>query len=194
MVAHRPRWQNLKSDGGVPFLYIGETGVADQLFKTNMGDKTMKAFKLIILGFFVFSFALMPTGESIAAQDPFKLVILGNDEDGFFDEEGNQLNGMVYEVARGTPIEITLKFSGEMDPEVEEEHFINMKLLSKADGSPVNKKKSIVKKFEPVSALNRESTIKWTAGEFGEKSMKLFCKTDCDGMDYMDNIKIKIID
>jgi hypothetical protein len=81
-----------------------------------------------------------------------------------------------------------------MDPEVEEEHFINMKLLSKADGSAVNKKKSIVKKFESVSALNEESTITWTAGEFGEKSMKLFCKTDCDGMDYMDNIKIKIVD
>lgn len=154
----------------------------------------MKSVKLIVCAFLVFSFALMPTGESIAAQDPFKLVIYGNDEDGFFDEEGNQLNGKVYEVARGTPIEITLKFSGEMDPEVEEEHFVNMKLLSKKDGSPVNKKKSIVKKFEPVNALNTESTIKWTAGEFGEKSLKLFCKTDCDGMDYMDNIKIKIID
>ena len=159
-----------------------------------MGDKTMKASKLIILAFVASSFALMPSGESIAAQDPFKLVIFGNDEDGFYDEEGNQLNGEVYEVTKGTPIEITLKFSGEMDPEVEEEHFINMKLLSKADGSAVNKKKSIVKKFESVSALNQESTITWTAGEFGEKSMKIFCKTDCDGMDYMDNIKIKIVD
>ena len=142
----------------------------------------------------MFSFALMHAGESMAAPDPFKLVIWGNDEDGFFDEEGNQINGMVYEVVRGTTIEITIKFSGEMDPEVEEEHFINMKLLSKADGSPVDKKKSIIKKFEPVNALDTESTIKWTAGEFGEKSLKLFCKTDCDGMDYMDNIKIKIID
>jgi hypothetical protein len=42
--------------------------------------------------------------------------------------------------------------------------------------------------------LNKESSLSWIAGEFGEKSLKLFCKTDCDGMDYMDNIKIKITD
>ena len=28
---------------------------------------------------------------------------------------------------RGTPVEITIKFSGDMDPEVEEKHVINMK-------------------------------------------------------------------
>ena len=132
-----------------------------------------------------------------SAQDPFKLVIFGNDEDGFFDEEGNQLNGKVYEVAKGTPIEITIKFAGETNPEVEESHFIEMKLLSKKDDSPVDEKESIIEKigkFEPITALNKVSSISWIAGEFGEKSLKLFCKTDCDGTDYMDNLQIKITD
>lgn len=154
----------------------------------------MKLAKIIGLTVIALCFGLMLSGDTHAGQEKFELIIYGNDEDGFFDEEGNQLNGMVYEVAKGTPIEITLRFSGEMDPEVEEEHFINMKLLSKADGSEVDKKKNIVKKFEPVNALDKESTIRWTAGEFGEKSLKLFCKTDCDGMDYMDNIKIVVVD
>ncbi len=154
----------------------------------------MKLAKIIVLVSLVLCFGFILSGDANAGKEKFELLIFGNDEDGFFDEEGNQLNGMVYEVTKGTPIEITLRFSGEMDPEVEEEHYITMKLLGKADGSPVDKKKSIVKKFEPVSALNEESTITWTAGEFGERSLKLFCKTDCDGMDYMDNIKIKIID
>ena len=153
----------------------------------------MKWIKLIVFGFSIVLFGLMPAGTAIAAPETFKLVIYGNDEDGFFDEEGNQLNGQVYEVARGTPIEIVLRFAGEMDPEVEEEHFVNMKLIKKADGTKP-KKTTVVKKFETLDALNKESTIRWTAGEFGEKSLKLFCKTDCDGMDYMDNIKIKIID
>lgn len=153
----------------------------------------MKWIKFIILGIFILQFGLMPTGESIAAPEKFYLVIYGNDEDGFFDEEGNQLNGSVYEVVRGTPVEIVLRFAGEMDPEVEEEHFVNMKLIRKADGTKPGKT-TIIKKFETVDALNKESIIRWTAGEFGEKSLKLFCKTDCDGMDYMDNIKIKIID
>ena len=158
------------------------------------GVNIMKTLKLLFLSCCVLSFALMPVGDTVAAQDPFKLVVYNNDEDGFFDEEGNQLNGQVYEVSKGTPIEVKLVYSGEMDPEVEEEHFINMKLLSKEDGSPVNKKKAIVKKFETITALNKEASITWVAGEFGEKSLKLFCKTDCDGMDYMDNIKIKITD
>ena len=154
----------------------------------------MKVTKFIVFTLCLLGLCLALTGDSMAAQEKFELIIYGNDEDGFFDEDGEQLNGMVYEVARGTPIEITLRFSGEMDPEVEEEHYINMKLLSKSDGSEVDKKKNIVKKFEPVSALNKEATIKWTAGEYGEKSLKLFCKTDCDGMDYMDNIKIRIVE
>ncbi len=158
------------------------------------GVKIMKTLKFIFLSCFVLSFALMPIGDTVAAQDPFKLVIYNDDEDGFFDEEGNQLNGKVYEVSKGTPIEVTLVFAGEMDPEVEEEHWINMKLLSKEDGSPVDKKKAIVKKFDTITAMNKESSLSWIAGEFGEKSLKLFCKTDCDGMDYMDNIKIKITD
>ncbi len=154
----------------------------------------MKLAKIIVLTFIVLCFGHMLSGDTHAGQEKFELLIFGNDEDGFYDEAGNQLNGMVYEVAKGTPIEITLRFEGEMDPEVEEEHFVNMKMLSKADGSEVNKKKNIVKKFEPVNALNKESIIKWTAGEYGEKSLKLFCKTDCDGMDYMDNIKIVIVE
>jgi hypothetical protein len=80
-----------------------------------------------------------------------------------------------------------------MDPEVEEEHFVNMKLLRKADGTKP-KKTTVVKKFETIDALRKESIMRWTAGEFGEKSLKLFCKTDCDGMDYMDNIKIIVTD
>ncbi len=153
----------------------------------------MKWIKFIGFGFFILLFGLTPTGTSIAGPETFHLVIYGNDEDGFFDKEGNQLNGQVYEVARGTPIEIVLRFAGEMDPEVEEEHFVNMKLLKKADGTKP-KKTTVVKKFESIDALNKESIIRWTAGEFGEKSLKLFCKTDCDGMDYMDNIKIIVID
>jgi len=153
----------------------------------------MKWIKFIIFGFFILLFGLMPAGASIAGPEKFHLVIYGDDEDGFFDEEGNQLNGAVYEVTRGTPVEIVLRFAGEMDPEVEEEHFVNMKLIRKADGTKP-KKTTIVKKFETIDALNKESIIRWTAGEFGEKSLKLFCKTDCDGMDYMDNIKIKIVD
>ncbi len=68
-----------------------------------------------------------------------------------------------------------------------------MKLIARADGTQP-RTSTIVKKFDPVSALRRESVIRWTAGEFGEKSLKLFCKTDCDGVDYMDNIRIKIVD
>ncbi len=153
----------------------------------------MKWIKFIVLGLFILLFGLMPVGASIAAPEKFHLVIYGNDEDGFFDEEGNQLNGAVYEVTRGTLVEIVLRFAGEMDPEVEEEHFVNMKLIRKADGTKP-KKTTIVKKFETIDALRKESVMRWTAGEFGEKSLKLFCKTDCDGMDYMDNIKIKIVD
>lgn len=153
----------------------------------------MKWIKFIGFGFFILLYGLTPAGTSIAAPEKFHLVIYGNDEDGFFDEEGNQLNGKEYKVARGTPIEIIFRFAGDMDPEVEEEHFVNMKLIRKADGTKP-KKTTIVKKFESIDALNKESVIRWTAGEFGEKSLKLFCKTDCDGMDYMDNIKIKIID
>ena len=163
-------------------------------FEPFRGVKIMKTLKLLFLSCCVLSFALMPIGDTVAAQDPFKLVIYGNDEDGFFDEEGEQLNGQVYEVSRGTPIEVKLVFSGDMDPEVEEEHFINMKLLSKEDGNPVDNKKAIIKKFDTITALNKEASISWIAGEFGEKSLKLFCKTDCDGMDYMDNIRIKITD
>ena len=153
----------------------------------------MRRIKFIVFGFFILLFGLMPAGASFAAPEKFHLVIYGNDEDGFFDEEGNQLNGQVYEVTRGTQIEIVLRFAGEMDPEVEEEHFVNMKLMKKADGTKP-KKTTVVKKFETIDALQKESVIRWTAGEFGEKTLKLFCKTDCDGMDYMDNIKIKIID
>ena len=68
-----------------------------------------------------------------------------------------------------------------------------MKLSTLADGTQPQTP-TIVKKFDPVSALNRESVIRWTAGEFGEKSLKLFCKTNCDGVDYMDNIRINIVD
>ena len=153
----------------------------------------MKWIKFIVLGLFILLFGLMPVGASIAGPEKFHLVIYGNDEDGFFDEEGNQLNGAVYEVTRGTLVEIVLRFAGEMDPEVEEEHFVNMKLIRKADGTKP-KKTTVVKKFETIDALNKESIIRWTAGEFGEKSLKLFCKTDCDGMDYMDNIKINVVD
>ena len=158
------------------------------------GVKIMKTLKFIFLSCFVLSFALMPIGDTVAAQDPFKLVIYNDDEDGFFDEEGNQLNGKVYEVSRGTPVEITIKFSGDMDPEVEEKHVINMKLLSKRDGRPVESKEALLNKFAPITALNKVSSISWTAGEFGEETLKLFCKTDCDGVDYMDNIQIKITD
>lgn len=153
----------------------------------------MKWIKFIAVGFFILLFSLISTGASIAAPETFRLVLYGNDEDGFFDEEGNQLNGQVYEVTRGTQVEIVLRFAGEMDPEVEEEHFVNMKLIKKADGTKP-KKTTVVKKFETLDALNKESIIRWTAGEFGEKSLKLFCKTDCDGMDYMDNIKIIVTD
>ena len=153
----------------------------------------MRALKIIMLAALVLFLGFMQAAETAAAQDTFKLVIYGNDEDGFFDEDGNQINGMEYEVKRGTAVEIILRFSGEMDPEVEEEHFVNMKLMSKADGTKPEKT-TIVKKFGTIDALNKESVMTWTAGEFGEKSLKLFCKTDCDGMDYMDNIKIKVID
>ncbi len=153
----------------------------------------MKAIKIIIFASVVLFLGFIQAVETTAAQDTFKLVIYGNDEDGFIDEEGNQLNGMVYEVKKGTQVEIVLRFAGEMDPDVEEEHFVNIKLLSKADGTKPEKS-TVVKKFETLDALNKESVMKWTAGEFGEKSLKLFCKTDCDGMDYMDNIKIKVVD
>ena len=153
----------------------------------------MKWIKFIGFGFFIVLFGLTPPGASIAAPETFHLVIYGNDEDGFFDEEGNQLNGKVYEVTRGTQVEIVLRFAGDMDPEVEEEHFVNMKLIKKADGTKPEKT-TIVKKFETIDALRKESVMRWTAGEFEEESLKLFCKTDCDGMDYMDNIKIKVID
>ncbi len=157
---------------------------------TKRGKTPLKV--AIIKGHRVVAEVLLRHGAS--AQDPFKLVIFGNDEDGFFDEEGNQLNGKVYEVTRGTPVEITIKFSGDMDPEVEEKHVINMKMLSKKDGRPVAARESLLNKFAPITALNKASSISWTAGEFGEETLKLFCKTDCDGVDYMDNIQIRITD
>ncbi len=157
---------------------------------TKRGKTPLKV--AIIKGHRVVAEVLLRHGAS--AQDPFKLVIFGNDEDGFFDEEGNQLNGKVYEVTRGTPVEITIKFSGDMDPEVEEKHVINMKMLSKKDGRPVASRESLINKFAPITALNKASSISWTAGEFGEETLKLFCKTDCDGVDYMDNIQIRITD
>jgi hypothetical protein len=157
---------------------------------TKRGKTPLKV--AIIKGHRVVAEVLLRHGAS--AQDPFKLVIFGNDEDGFFDEEGNQLNGKVYEVTRGTPVEITIKFSGDMDPEVEEKHVINMKMLSKKDGRPVAARESLINKFAPITALNKASSISWTAGEFGEETLKLFCKTDCDGVDYMDNIQIRITD
>ncbi len=153
----------------------------------------MRVTKFIGFVFLALFLGFIGTGDVGAGQETFKLVIYGSDEDGFYDEEGNQINGKVYEVARGTPCEIIFRFSGGMDPDVEEKHWVNMKLLTRADGTQP-KTSTIVKKFEPVSALRTESVIRWTAGEFGEKSLKLFCKTDCDGVDYMDNIRIKIVD
>ncbi len=154
----------------------------------------MRAAKFIGFVFLALFLGFIGTGDAGAEQETFKLVIYGSDEDGFYDEDGNQINGKVYEVARGTPIEIVFRFGGNIDPDVnvEEKHWVNMKLMTRADGTKP-KTSTIVKKFEPVSLLKAESVIRWTAGEFGEKSLKLFCKTDCDGADYMDNIRIEIV-
>ncbi len=121
----------------------------------------------------------------------FKIIIFANDVDGFFDEEGEFLNNTVWKVAKDTQVEIIFKFKGNMDPEEEEEHEIHMQVLRFEDGSKPEKK-LVVKRLKPLKADHTEEVLKFTAGEFKEKILKIYCKTDCDGMDYMDNLRIEV--
>jgi len=125
------------------------------------------------------------------AAETFKITVYGNNESGFHDKDGEALNNSVWKVAKGTQVEITFKFDGDMDPAEEEEHEVHMQLLEKADGEKPDQK-TIVQRLKPISPTNLESVIKFTAGEFSEKILKLYCKTDCDGMDYMDNLRIEV--
>lgn len=78
-----------------------------------------------------------------------------------------------------------------MDPEEEEEHELHMSVLRHADGTKPEKK-LVVRRLQPLSATTLEQTLSFTAGEFDEKILKIYCKTDCDGMDYMDNLRIEV--
>jgi hypothetical protein len=151
----------------------------------------MNVWKYAICAFLVLCFGFaVPASHSIAGE-PFKLIIYANDEDGFHDKDRNVLNNEVWKVAKGTEVEIVFIFDGNMDPAEEEEHEIHMSLLRYADGKKP-KKKLVVKRTKPLSATNLEQTISFTAGEFNEKILKIYCKTDCDGMDYMDNLRIEV--
>lgn len=128
---------------------------------------------------------------SQAHAEIFKITVYGNNDDGFHDKDGEELNNSVWKVAKGTQVEIVFKFDGDMDPDEEEEHEVHMQLLRKADGEKPDKK-TILKRLKPLSPTNLESVLTFTAGEFGEKILKLYCKTDCDGMDYMNNLRIEV--
>lgn len=127
----------------------------------------------------------------VHAAETFKLTIYGNNEKGFHDKNGETINNSVWKVAKGTQVEIVFKFDGAMDPAEEEEHEIHMQLLKYENGETPDKK-LVVQRLKPLSPTNLESVLKFTAGEFGEGILKIYCKTECDGMDYMDNLRIEV--
>jgi hypothetical protein len=151
----------------------------------------MKAGKHIICAFIALCLGIGTMASEAIAGDTFKVIVYANDEDGFHDKDGNVVNNEVWKVPKGTEVEIIFKFDGLMDPDEEEEHEIHMSLLRYADGTKPEKK-LVVKKLKPLSATTLEQTFKFTAGEFNEKILKMYCKTDCDGMDYMDNLRIEV--
>ncbi len=126
------------------------------------------------------------------ARDTFKLTIHVNDEDGFHKEDGEIINNSVWKVAKGTQVEIVFKFEGEVDLIEEEEHEIHMELLHYENGEKP-KMELIVQRLKPLAPTNLETVLKFTAGEFGEKILKIYCITDCDGMDCMDDLRIEVI-
>ena len=126
------------------------------------------------------------------AGDTFTLTVSTNDDDGFHNKAGQIINNSTWKIAKGTKVKIVFKFNGEMDSSLDEEHEIHMELLRYENrGKPP--RKIIVHKLESVSATNLEAVLLLTAGEFGGKLLKIYCVTDCDGMDLMDNLRIEVI-
>ena len=126
------------------------------------------------------------------AGETFNLTVYTNDEDGFHNEAGQIINNSAWKIAKGTKVKIVFKFYSEMDSFPDEEHEIHMELLRYENrGKPP--RKIIVHKLESISATNLEVVLLFTAGEFGEKFLKIYCVTDCDGMDIMDNLRIEVI-
>jgi hypothetical protein len=126
------------------------------------------------------------------AGETFNLTVYTSDEDGFHNEAGQIINNSAWKIAKGTKVKIVFKFNGEMESSLDEEHEIHMGLLLYENrGKPP--RKIIVHKLESVSATNLEAVLLFTAGEFGEKLLKIYCVTDCDGMDLMDKLRIEVI-
>ena len=126
------------------------------------------------------------------AGETFNLTVYTNDEDGFHNKAGQIINNSTWKIAKGTKVKIVFKFNGEMDSSLDEKHEIHIGLLRHENrGKPP--RKIIVHKLESVSATNLEAVLLFTAGEFGGKLLKIYCATDCDGMDLMDNLRIEVI-
>ena len=151
----------------------------------------MNAGKYIICAFIALCFGYGMVVSKAIAGDTFKIIVYANDEDGFIDEDGNLLNNKVWKVPKGTEVEIVFKFDGNMEPEVEEEHEIHMSISRYTDGTKPEKK-LVVNRLKPLSATTLAQTLNFTAGGFNEKILKMYCETDCDGMDYMNNLHIEV--
>lgn len=152
----------------------------------------MKTARYITYPFLVWWFIFGGLALQSNAGEIFELTIYVNSEDGFHKEDGEILNNSVWKVAKGTQVEIVFKFAGEMDLIEEEEHEIHMKLLRYENGEKPEMK-LIVQRLKPLSPTNLKVVIKFTAGEFSENILKIFCITDCDGMDFMDDLRIEVI-
>jgi len=134
-------------------------------------------------------FQIFPMAHATAQETLIKTVYV-SDKDGFHDQEGNLVNNQTWKVPKGTQVRIVFKFDGVMTPG-EEEHEIQMSVLRLSDGTKPEKKR-VVGRTKPLSANNMEQTLSFTSGEFSENILKIYCKTDCDGMDYMDNLRIEV--
>lgn len=143
--------------------------------------------RFIFLVLFFISIAV----PSSATTDVFQLTVLASDN-GFENIEGDNINNKSWEIKKGSIVEITFKFIGDMDEESEEHHEIHMRLMRYENGKKPDKK-LVLKRLSPLSATEKEQVIRFTAGEFLEKIIKIYCKTDCDGMDFMDKLTFRII-
>lgn len=155
----------------------------------------MRSAKIIILAILiVFSGWLNPTAEAVAGttQGTVRLILYLSDEDGFTDSEGNQLNGTTIGVCQGQKVKIIFRYKGEMETVSKEEHQIDMKIKSFQKGKRP-KSSWVVRRGNTVNQMFKETSFSFIAGEFGEKELKIYCKAKCDGLDYMDNLSIKVM-
>ncbi len=155
----------------------------------------MRSAKIIILAILVvFPGWLKSTAEAVAGtnQEMVRLILYLSDEDGFTDSEGNQLNGTTIGVCKGAKVEMVFRYKGEMETVSNEEHQLDMKIKSFQKGKRP-KGSWVVRRGNSINQMFKETSFSFIAGEFGEKELKVYCKAKCDGLDYMDNLSIKIM-